>query len=94
MDFLLGILTGVALCLVYGNYLLRQRKKEEKKSPSPNDLDRVTGQIISTLRSHGYNAVEVDDNFLSAHLKAKLNAAIARDDFEEAARLRDLINKK
>lgn len=82
MDFLLGILTGVALCLVYGNYLLRQRKK----SGVPKNMNPPPPPS---------NAFAFDINPSNPATKEQLLwDAVLREDFEEAARLRDLINRK
>jgi excinuclease UvrABC helicase subunit UvrB len=97
MDFILGILTGVVLCMAYGNYLLRQRKKEAGRSldnlkKAWMDAAKITPEDMQYL----YSKPPVFP-LSKAHAKdldSQIQAAIQREDFEEAARLRDLINKK
>lgn len=80
MDFLLGILTGVALCLVYGNYLNIQRKKEQTK-----EVNRLVDAWVRSFHRHQTPSTPLDQ---------QLQDAIDREDYAAAARLRDLINKK
>ena len=91
MDFLLGILIGVALCLVYGNYLLRQKKKEEIDKHNRAVMKNVISAFDEMSQWNGFVRKEPENQL---PLLRQLQDAVKRDDFEEAARLRDLINKK
>lgn len=81
MDFILGILTGVALCLAYGNYLVRKQRQQIKKQQE----QQVNTLVNAWLRSRHHQHPTLDK---------QLQDAIEREDFKEAARLRDIINKR
>lgn len=64
--------------LFLGVYLNERDKKRKRKEWAPSEYHRWLSKVIRDPRM--------------AH--EQLRDAIERDDFEEAARLRDLINKK
>lgn len=72
MDFTLGILVGIVLCIAYGQYASNQAKKHQREQQKA-----------------------MMDYFFKPRtdLQSALEDAIAREDFKEAARLRDLMNK-
>lgn len=74
MDFVLGILTGIALCLIYGQFLTERARKHQREQQK---------QMFDAL----FGAKPGD-------LEQQLSDALEREDFKEAARLRDLLNKK
>lgn len=82
MDYILGILTGIGLALFAGYYLNereRKRRREEFKECQKVYWSAYWNGVFGTSY---------------ASLEQRPQDAIARDDFEEAARIRDLINKK
>lgn len=86
MDFVLGILTGIVLMIVYSQYLAAQQRKQQ---------ERAAKEAISAMRE----SFNILDGILRPRhhhnsLQQQLDDAIAREDFKEAARLRDLINKQ
>ena len=86
MEFLLGVFTGIALCMAYGHYLNNQKKKEQERRAK-----EIVGNVKNILSF-------IDDEMarfkgFEKPISEQLKDAIARDDFEEAARLRDLMKK-
>lgn len=57
-------------------------------NPPPYPTEILKGQTARPFTFQGLFTPDYE------YLKAQLQDAIERDDFEEAARLRDLINKK
>lgn len=80
MNFLLGIFTGFSIVYLWGYYLLERKKKEEERQ-TREDI-RYYIDLLWGLSGAPLT------------LEQQLNNAIAREDFNEAARLRDLMNKK
>lgn len=73
MDFVLGILVGVALCMAYGQYATNQARKHQREQQR-----EMMGYFFGQPKGG---------------LDELLAEAIAREDFKEAARLRDMIEK-
>lgn len=80
MDFILGILTGVALCLAYGNYLVRKQRQQIKQQRE-QQVNTLVNAWLRSLHNH-------------PTLDKQLQDAIDREDYAAAARIRDIINKK
>lgn len=100
MDFILGIFTGFGLAFYLG-YHLNQKERKRKEVAQKQHLESVKAIWL------GFRITPEDLEYLNysppryplspAHAKdlnAQIQAAIQREDFEEAARLRDLINKR
>lgn len=83
MDFVLGILTGIVLMIVYSQWLsdrqYRRRIKETER------LTRAFHENMQNLR---------DTLFPPQSLEQRLKDALDREDYEEAERIRNLMNKR
>lgn len=100
MDFVLGILTGIVSMLFLGVYL-NERDKKRTEAARKQHLDTVksmwSGFRISPEDLEYLNSSPPKYPLSPAHAKGlneQIQAAIQREDYETAARLRDLINKK
>lgn len=76
MDFILGILTGVVLCIAYGHYATERARRHQREQQR-----QMFEYFFGGKRPEG-------------DLEQQLAEAVKREDFKEAAWLRDLINKK
>jgi hypothetical protein len=86
MDFLFGILTGIGLTMVYALWLSNREKKKKKQAqtmPTFKDLMDLMESIDPINSVNPCNEV----------LQQRLKEAIASEDYEKAARIRDLIKK-
>jgi hypothetical protein len=101
MSFLLGLFTGIASMIALGIWLNEREKKRRGKkavgiyingklvacsNPAPFEEERTAG-----IPFHFTGLLDPD---LPTSLEDQLKSAIERDDFEEAARIRDLIKKQ
>ena len=86
MEFLLGVITGLTSAILYGHYLNNQRKKEQEKQVKDfiGGVNTFASIVDEMARWKGFDKP----------LTQQLQDAIDREDFKEAARLRDLMNKK
>lgn len=109
MDFVLGILTGFSTAYFIGWSLLRHKKKTsgvpKNSNPPPvppraNSLGiYLDGQRIAMLNPMTLISDEMSQYppypvTVVRSLEDLLKIAIENDDFEEAARIRDLMNKQ
>lgn len=94
MDFVLGILTGFGIALYIGHYYSQRDKKKSKKTTVKEGLGiYIDGKFVAAcgppVTYQGFR-----QSIPKTNLEEQLSNALNREDFEEAARLRDLINKQ
>lgn len=101
MEFILGILVGIVATLAFSTWLYYDGKKKERmekaewlakvKQSNPYDYwwkDEVRGIYDP------YGLINRKPPYLTSELERQLNEALAREDFKEAARIRDIMNKQ
>lgn len=92
MDFILGIFTGMFFMIALGAWISeRDKKRREKEVDRLIRIWHAQSTVNDTL--NGPFGKEVKERMNTLRLSDQLQSAIDRDDFEEAARIRDLINK-
>ena len=101
MDFILGIFTGISIILFIGYRAQQQDRKrmmeERQRRFEAMRASWLLGVRMTPSDMEYLNSCPPKYPLSKAHtddLNAQLQAAIANDDFEEAARIRDLINRK
>ena len=108
MDYILGIFTGIGLALYAGHYFSERKKKQTVKDSGKVGI-YINGKLVAratpmlftgeelsyiSRRDHTFNPETWKANPFRSELTELLERAIAIEDYEEAARLRDLMNKK
>lgn len=80
-DYLLGLLSGIAIMITYGHIVNMQQRRHQAKMQ--REYQERQQRIVETFFRPP-----------SQTLEDQLKAAIERDDYEEAARIRNLIAKQ
>ena len=86
MDFILGIFIGAFAMIALGAWL-NERTKQQRAKADRIAVHYLFKHLDAALASQGFR------HGGQSTLKEQLQAAIDRDDFEEAAKIRDLMNK-
>ena len=106
MDFILGILTTLSLIITWGYFLNRKEKKVRHTTVKEGVGIYINGKLIAALKTTELDAAakvtEKGHSFAFEglfkpdipELERMLNAALEREDYLEAARIRDLMNKQ
>jgi len=89
MDFILGILTGIGIAIYAGHYLNNKAKKKQLELIHEREKMYWTAYWNGVF---GHSIINPQYQ-TSTDLKEQLNAALEREDYTEAARIRDLMNK-
>lgn len=94
MDFILGIFTGISIAILWVMYLNKQREKKRGAVQAKFDDLQKRWEKFQAALINLPELAQIEKVIEEQTLIHQLNNAIERDDFEEAARLRDLMNKK
>lgn len=95
MDFIIGILTGISLMLSFAFYL----QARERKRAATREIINLTNKWCEMAASLNNNTFKPQyptfpksaDNSLT--YTEQLFRALEKEDYEQAAKLRDIINK-
>lgn len=99
MDFILGIFTGISLTFSFAFYL--RHKKQKEQEAMYKEREKVfwnsfwAGYRGANLTKEDMQYINHSDElYRKTSLTQRLEQAIESENFEEAARIRDLINKQ
>jgi hypothetical protein len=84
--FISGLFTGMAVMLGLGYWLNEREKKRKKESSQRAAVNYFFKCMDNAIYYQGYRGPTT--------LEQQLQSAIEREDFKEAARIRDLMNKQ